>query len=415
MNLFEGFLLNSLFIIFPVLLYLFYLVQTNNMGKKENDLFLDVALCSSLYFCLRFGMSMFPVTTMFMITIPLFIAYQKNRVLCSIILSVAILFVQYIFFDTFHPLFILIYILYFGIYYLSRKRKQMREKDMMTLFLILNVITTMLIFFLDGYFQFTSVSFYFQMISMVLFIYFVPYFLIRLAEKGNEIVNFHLSLKDLEKQKQIHDSLFKITHEVKNPIAVCKGYLDMFDVNNLEHSRKYVPIMRREIERTLVLLQDFLATTHVKLDKEEMDINMLLEEVTDNFTPILKEKKIHMDLELDDEEHYILGDYNRLNQVFINVIKNGIEAMKKGGNLRIFTRQNHRDFTIYIEDTGEGISAENLEKIAEPFFTTKEDGTGLGVGLSMEIIKKHGGSMEYHSVLDKGTTVQISFQLLESE
>ena len=62
----------------------------------------------------------------------------------------------------------------------------------------------------------------------------------------------------------------------------------MFDVNNLEHSKKYIPILKKEIERTLVLIQDFLATNHVKIEKEEMDMNMLLEEVIHNFKPILK-------------------------------------------------------------------------------------------------------------------------------
>ena len=67
---------------------------------------------------------------------------------------------------------------------------------------------------------------------------------------------------------------------------------------------------------------------------------------------------------------------------------------------------------IYIKDNGEGISDENLKKIAEPFFTTKEHGTGLGVGLSTEIVKKHQGTIEYHSKQGVGTTVILTFPLL---
>lgn len=414
MNLLEGFLLNTIFMTAPLLFYLFYLVETNNLGKKENDLFLDIALCSSIYFCLRYGMEFFPMATLFMITIPLFIAYQKNRVSCAILLSVIIAITQIGFFHTTNIIYASVFFLYYLIYYFCKEKKRIREKEMMNLFLMFNVIATSLLFMFHHYFDMNSISFYFQIVTMVLFIYFVPYFLIQLFEKGKEIVNFHIALKELEHQKQIQDSLFKITHEIKNPIAVCKGYLDMFDVNNQEHSQKYIPILKHEIERTLVLLQDFLATTHVKIVKEEMDINMLLEEVTDNFSPILKEKNIKMELELDDDEYYILGDYNRLNQVFINVIKNGIEAMKDGGKLHLYTKKKDNLFTIFVEDTGEGISKENMDKITEPFFTTKENGTGLGVGLSMEIIKKHHGKMKYHSKLGKGTKVEISFHLLES-
>ena len=85
MNLFEGLVLNFVFIIFPMLLYLFYLVQTSNTGKKEYDLFLDFVLISSLYLCIRFGMPHFPMSTMFFITIPLFLAYQKHRTVCAFI------------------------------------------------------------------------------------------------------------------------------------------------------------------------------------------------------------------------------------------------------------------------------------------------------------------------------------------
>ena len=68
--------------------------------------------------------------------------------------------------------------------------------------------------------------------------------------------------------------LFQITHEIKNPIAVCKGYLDMFDVNNKEHAVKYIPIMKEEISRTLYLLEDFLSMNRLKVHKEIVDINI---------------------------------------------------------------------------------------------------------------------------------------------
>ncbi len=92
---------------------------------------------------------------------------------------------------------------------------------------------------------------------------------------------------------------------------------------------------------------------------------------------------------------FVFGDYNRLNQVIINIVKNSIEAIpdEKKGWIKMYTRLNKNNITTYIEDNGSGISKENMQKIMEPFFTTKCNGTGLGLSLSSEIIKAHKGEM----------------------
>lgn len=408
MNLFEGLVLNFIFIIFPMLLYLFYLVQISNTKQKDHDLFLDFAFISSLYLCIRYGMILFPIPTMFFITIPLFLAFQKHRSICAIIYSFILLSIQVSYYQKSVYLFMginLLYFLFYGCYHY----KKLRRKDMMLYFLLCNVFNTL---FLMIYTNKLSEAIGIQLPILIGATFIITYLACRFIDKENEIVNFHISLKEIEKQKQVQNTIFKITHEIKNPIAVCKGYLDMFDINNQEHSKKYIPILKEEIERTLILIQDFLATSHVKINPEEMDMNLLLEEVIHNFKPILKQKKIVLESFIDDKEYYMMGDYYRLNQVLINLLKNAIEAMKEKGKLHIHTEVEHQQLMIYIKDNGEGISDENLKKIVEPFFTTKENGTGLGVGLSIDIVKKHHGSIQYYSKQGIGTTVVLTFPLL---
>ncbi len=408
MNLFEGLVLNFIFIIFPMLLYLFYLVQISNTKQKDHDLFLDFAFISSLYLCIRYGMILFPIPTMFFITIPLFLAFQKHRSICAIIYSFILLSIQVSYYQKSVYLFMginLLYFLFYGCYHY----KKLRRKDMMLYFLLCNVFNTL---FLMIYTNKLSEVIGIQLPILIGATFIITYLACRFIDKENEIVNFHISLKEIEKQKQVQNTIFKITHEIKNPIAVCKGYLDMFDINNQEHSKKYIPILKEEIERTLILIQDFLATSHVKINPEEMDMNLLLEEVIHNFKPILKQKKIVLESFIDDKEYYMMGDYYRLNQVLINLLKNAIEAMKEKGKLHIHTEVEHQQLMIYIKDNGEGISDENLKKIVEPFFTTKENGTGLGVGLSIDIVKKHHGSIQYYSKQGIGTTVVLTFPLL---
>ena len=84
-------------------------------------------------------------------------------------------------------------------------------------------------------------------------------------------MNINTAMKELEKEKVLRTSLFKLTHEIKNPLAVCKGYLDMLDLNNQEKVDKYIPIVKGEIERTLTLMDDYLDYTKVKINKEEVD------------------------------------------------------------------------------------------------------------------------------------------------
>ena len=190
-----------------------------------------------------------------------------------------------------------------------------------------------------------------KLLFVIVFFFIIANFVYLMFEKGEEILKYHMTIKTLEQEKQIHQSLFRITHEIKNPIAVCKGYLDMFDVNNPEHTKKYVPIIKEEIERTLLLLQDFLNMSKIQITTEPLDINLLLDDVITSFKPILLEKKVQLDCLLGDDEIYVLGDYGRLSQVFVNVIKNSIEAFKEDKNcrLKIYTQSKEKEFHILIE------------------------------------------------------------------
>lgn len=151
----------------------------------------------------------------------------------------------------------------------------------------------------------------------------------------------------------------------------------------------------------------------VNIEKESMDIYLLVDDVVDNLKPIIKNKNIKLEINIPDEELYIDADYNRLKQVFINLIKNSIEAIpeNKDGKISIYYERNENDVTIYITDNGIGMSDEVLKKINEPFFTTKTNGTGLGTSLSMEIIKAHNGKINYSSKENEGTTVSVTFNI----
>ena len=185
----------------------------------------------------------------------------------------------------------------------------------------------------------------------------------------------------------------------------------MFDINKKEESLKYISIIKSEIDRTLNILTDLSELNKVKITKDIVDINMIIEEIIDSVTLLFGDKNIIINCsELD--EIYIDGDYNKLKQVFINIFKNCYEAINDNGIINIDTSIEDKMYIIKIKDNGMGMSSETLNKIGEIFYTTKRNGTGIGVALSKQIINAHNGKLEYTSQLGVGTTAIVKIPLL---
>ena len=174
---------------------------------------------------------------------------------------------------------------------------------------------------------------------------------------------------------------------------------------------QYIPIVKDEINRTLTLMDDFLDYTKIKIVKEEIDLILLLEEIEETLSSLFKEKGVLCLIDKKDEEIYFEADYNRLKQVFINLLKNAIEAKddeKKEQYVKISVKQEKDVIILTIVDNGIGMEEEECMRVGEMFFTTKEKGTGLGTALSKEIIELHQGTIFYQSKKMEGTKIKIT-------
>lgn len=394
-----GFLfMDFIWVIFPIMIYLIYEVYTENINKKKNDLVLSFCLFSSLYLIIRFGVfnNKYLFSVFFDFIILFF--YFKKRIFDAIIVSIIVsLYLKCNFdFD-----FVIVIFKYFIYIYLYRSFSSK----------VFLVSTFFVSFIYLLFLAFSDINLYlvFEYIIYYMLIYFVIFFFM----KGEKIIEINISYKELMRENQVRQSLFKISHEIKNPIAVCKGYLDMFDINNIAHFKKYIPILRSEIDRTLNLLQDFSACNKININCDIIDITLLIQDIMDNFKLMFNDKNISFNVDIAFDEIFVYGDYNRLNQVMVNIIKNSIEAvdLNKKSYINIYMKLNASDVKIYIEDNGIGMNEEVLNRVSEPFFTTKQNGTGLGVLLSMEIIKAHNGTLRYESSIGKGTTAIITLPL----
>ena len=391
--------MNFVWILFPIIIYLIYEVYTENTNKDKSDLVLAFCLISSLYLIVRFGVFFDEYIFSIVFDLIILLFYLKKSVFNALVISIIVA----LYLNVNFSLYIIIFkfFVYFVFYFLfmNRKNYYILSTFLFNIFCLFAIMRNISI----------NVIFYY------LFYYFVVYFIIIFLIKAEKIIEINISYKELMKENQLRESLFKISHEIKNPIAVCKGYLDMFDTNNMSHFEKYIPIIKSEINKTLNLIQDFSACNKIKIDCDIIDISLLIEDIMDNFKLMFNDKNIDFHISLPTDEIFINGDYNRLNQVLLNIIKNSIEAIdySKKSYINIYTKLVGKCIKIYVEDNGIGISKANMSKISEPFYTTKPNGTGLGVLLSQEIINAHDGSLDYESVEGVGTTAIITLPLYE--
>ena len=408
MKIFDSLLLDVVLIAFPLMVYLLYLAYTKTFNKKENDLLYVVTVFSVLYLILKYANPLYPHIPFIVVNISLILSYVKKSNLSIAIISLIMISYYYSFYQNYLIIIILEYIIYY-LFYLKLSKKLNLNKFILT-FTVLKAIFTII---LTSYTNYSFPIYIKEIFLSSLFLYIISYLIISLSNKTEDILKLHMNIKEIENNKQIKTSLFRITHEIKNPIAVCKGYLDMFDKDNLDHFKKYIPILKDEINRTLLLLEDFLAMNKVKINKDIIDINLLIEEVIKNIKMLCNENNIKLKINIVDDDIYINADYNRLTQVFINLFKNSIEAIPKNkkGHIELKEIIHNNILTITIKDNGKGMNKNILNKIKEPFYTTKPKGTGLGVSLSEEIIKAHNGTLNYESEEGKYTKVTITLPL----
>lgn len=411
MSIIENIVLLSIFLTYPLLIYLIYVAYMNNMDLKEKNLFLDFALLSSVFLMVKYINDKTLYITLFY-NIPLLIAFIRKKKFTAIILSLLIGY--FISLYTNIPKLIIVgeYLIYYISYIFISKTKN-REANIINIFISLkSFVIAFFIFFFFDYKQPIFVNMLHIITTLSIFIIFT-YISLSLFKKGEEIINLNNILKERKKQQYLYESLSKLTHELKNPITVCKGYLEIINSKGYSQAKKYLPIISNELNRSLSVINDFSTLGKLTdLNKEELDLELLLTEIIDTLNPLFKKEAASIFLNISNEI-YINADYNRLKQVFVNILKNSLEAKKENIPLEVIitVKKYKQIIKIEITDNGIGMNKKTLENMNKIFYTTKSNGNGLGVVLSTEIIEKHNGTIKYLSTQNVGTTVSISLPL----
>jgi signal transduction histidine kinase len=206
-----------------------------------------------------------------------------------------------------------------------------------------------------------------------------------------------------------------VAHEIGNPLNSLHIHLQLMErsVQNLDDGAKAelqqsIDIARSEVDRLDSIVTQFLrAIRPSRPQLRPENLNTIVGETVRFFTPEIQDRGIVVEQELRSDLPLLQLDRDQMKQAFYNVIKNSLEAMKRHGTLRIQTDRDDTHVLIRFVDTGGGMSAENLSRVFEPYFTTKPSGTGLGLLIVRRIVREHGGELSIESGQDKGLTLTI--------
>ncbi|WP_274364769.1 ATP-binding protein [Paenibacillus thermotolerans] len=221
-------------------------------------------------------------------------------------------------------------------------------------------------------------------------------------------------MQEIERKSHIHLSQLAsvgqiaagIAHEVRNPLTAVKGFLQLLKEKN---DATYIEIAERELEDAITTLQNLLQVSKPDLEDEPFEsINLSVE--LENLLPLFQDQiyRVQIVKDFKDTDSYVYGKKNQLKKALFNLLKNAFEAIPDKGTIVLGHEVQDDYVVIYIQDSGSGIPKEKLDLLGTPFFTTKDDGTGMGLTHVFSVVYQHNGSIDVESRLGEGTKFTIT-------
>jgi two-component system, sporulation sensor kinase E len=250
---------------------------------------------------------------------------------------------------------------------------------------------------------------------------------LELSSKYNLLSNLNLTvIRDITEKVELQDQLRKsdtlsvvgelaagIAHEIRNPMTALKGFIQLLESSMGKDHEMYFHVIKSELQRIDSIITEFLILAKPQaVQYQKTDLAKIMRDTLELLNAQAVMHNVQFKERYNSEVPEIFAEPNQLKQVFINIVKNAIEVMPKGGTIAIvITKKEDNKVRISISDEGIGIPREKIKKLGEPFYTTKERGTGLGLMVTFKIVEEHEGTVEVESELGKGTTFHIDFPI----
>ena len=212
------------------------------------------------------------------------------------------------------------------------------------------------------------------------------------------------------KYKVLGELASGMAHEIRNPLGSIQGSLEILKEDYKEGDKKaeFLNILFKEIKRLNRVVTDFLSYARpTQPALVDCDLNQLISESISIIKPEADKKQIRLNLHSVSKLPQIQADSSQLKQALLNLLLNSLQAIEKSGEISITSETSNGWISVEIKDTGPGISPENLSRVFTPFFTTKNEGVGLGLGIVERIVRNHRGKITVESQFGQGTTFTI--------
>ncbi len=220
-----------------------------------------------------------------------------------------------------------------------------------------------------------------------------------------------------ERLATIGEMSAKVAHEIRNPLSSISLNTELLydEISNDNGGKKsdaenLIQSILNEVDTLTEMSDEYLRFARFpRLETKPASINNVLMELSKFFNKERLQRGIALKENYAPDLPLILLDTNQIKQAFLNILKNSFEAMPEGGKISISTRLKDNNIEVNVTDTGYGISKDDIQRVFDPFYSVKVNGTGLGLALTMKTIEGHGGEIICKSAIDKGTTMVISF------
>ncbi|MGG0290729.1 HAMP domain-containing sensor histidine kinase [Bacillus pacificus] len=399
---------NLLYILISI--FIFYFIYDSGRYLKKYKTLL-ITLCSSipLILCMRYPIYMDESCIHDLRQIPVIIGTLYGGFPVGIILFTILLITRFLFYG-FNMLTVIVYgIMFIITAFASAKfntyNRKIKVAFSMFLTFFLAIFTTVIVLTLSNFEVNNLYIIYFIILPTTLML-----FIVYINEVIKDAVCMRSKLIKVEKMEIVSQLAASISHEVRNPLTVVKGFTQLLKTSNLtsESRDKYIDHILEELNRAQEIIDDYL--TFAKPAPEKLDhisVEQELNRVINMIVPLCNMNTVHITKDFSNAT--IVGNKQHFQQCFLNLIKNGIEAMPNGGTLNISSSISNNKVIIRIEDSGIGMSQEQINRFGEPYFSTKTKGTGLGTMVAVKIIETMQGNLKIRSVMNKGTTLTITF------
>ncbi|WP_053365049.1 ATP-binding protein [Bacillus sp. FJAT-27245] len=278
-------------------------------------------------------------------------------------------------------------------------------------FWVVSIMTMIKYLFLGLVLQTTEA---FVPIALYMVVSFITYIILnRYSSYLNAITEVYEELRQNEKLVGIGQMATGIAHEIRNPLTALKGFIQLQQESS--NQKDYSLIMNQEIDRLTTIVDDLMILGKPKNSPfAKIDLKGIVDYGLSIAMQFARGTRITFIKEFDANPALINGDEKQLKQVIINLVKNSIESMPEEGTIKISLKSfDEKQIILSVADEGFGIPEEHIRKLCDPFFTTKKDGTGLGLMVTNQIVEDHGGKIEIESKLYTGTKIDILFPKLQ--